>query len=130
MFHRGQDVRVHWWYRPDSYDEFVSASVAPLDLDDDKPNTKGARACVNVLEQSLHARWFWWRCRCKFKQSSASAGPWKLYARWLVDSDRYNEWMNEVDYETEDAAADQDAVAGERICSHITTSIELIPDTL
>ena len=32
---------MHWWYRPDSYDEFVAASVAPLDLDDDKPSTKG-----------------------------------------------------------------------------------------
>lgn len=33
-------------------------------------------------------------------------GPWKLYARWLLDSDKYNEWMNEIDYETEDATAD------------------------
>ncbi len=49
MFHRGQDVRVHWWYRPDSYDEFVSASVAPLDLDDDKPNNKGARVPVSPV---------------------------------------------------------------------------------
>ena len=41
-----------------------------------------------------------------------AAGPWKLYARWLVDSDKYNEWMNEVDYETEDASAEQDPAAG------------------
>ena len=119
---------MHWWYRPDSYDEFVSASVAPLDLDDDKPNTKGARACATAPQQRLHARRLWLRCRCVSEQSSMGAGPWKLYARWLVDSDKYNEWMNEVDYETEDAAADQDAMAGKRICSHITTCIEPIPD--
>ena len=41
-----------------------------------------------------------------------AAGPWKLYSRWLVDSDKYNEWMNEIDYETEDAAAEQDATVG------------------
>ncbi len=44
---RGQDVRVHWWYRPDSYDEFVAASVAPLELDDDKPSSKGEAACAS-----------------------------------------------------------------------------------
>ena len=34
-------MRVHWWYSPDSYDEYVAASVAPEELDDEKPS-KGA----------------------------------------------------------------------------------------
>ena len=25
--------------------------------------------------------------------------------RWLLDSDKFNEWMNEIDYETDEAAA-------------------------
>ncbi len=31
-------------------------------------------------------------------------GPWHVYARWLTDSERYNEWMNPADYETPHAA--------------------------
>lgn len=31
-------------------------------------------------------------------------GPWHVYARWLTDSERYNEWMNPGDYETPQAA--------------------------
>ena len=40
---------MHWWYRPDSYDEFVAASVAPLELDDDKPSTKGEASRASTL---------------------------------------------------------------------------------
>ena len=54
LAHRGQDVRVHWWYRPDSYDEFVAASVAPLELDDDKPNTKGACPDAAPIQHLAH----------------------------------------------------------------------------
>lgn len=32
-----------------------------------------------------------------------------MYARWLVDSEKYNEWMAEQDYETEEALAEQEA---------------------
>ncbi|KAL4857267.1 SWI/SNF complex subunit [Chlorella vulgaris] len=31
-------------------------------------------------------------------------GPWHVYARWLTDSEKYNEWMNPADYETPEAA--------------------------
>lgn len=40
-------------------------------------------------------------------------GPWKVYARWLQDSAKYNEWMNPIDYETEEAQAEQEAAAAE-----------------
>lgn len=36
------------------------------------------------------------------------AGPWKVNPRWVLDSENYNEWMNPVDYETEDAIAEQE----------------------
>lgn len=38
------------------------------------------------------------------------AGPRKVYIRWLLDSKKYNEWMNPVDYETEEYQAEQEAM--------------------
>ena len=43
MRRRGHEVRVHWWYRPDSYDEYVAASIAPEELDDEKPSEGALR---------------------------------------------------------------------------------------
>ena len=40
-------------------------------------------------------------------------GPWKVYLRWLQDSAKFNEWMNPIDYETEDFQAEQEAAAAE-----------------
>ena len=40
----------------------------------------------------------------------ATAGPRKVYFRWLVDSKKFNEWMNPVDYETEEYQQEQDAL--------------------
>ena len=37
-----------------------------------------------------------------------SAGPWKVNPRWVLDSEKFNEWMNPVDYETEEAIAEQE----------------------
>lgn len=36
----------------------------------------------------------------------------QVYLRWVVDSDRFNEWMNPIDYETEDAIAEQESNPG------------------
>ena len=36
------------------------------------------------------------------------AGPWKVYPRWVTDSARFNEWCNPIDYETEEAVAEQE----------------------
>ena len=63
---------VHWWYLPDSYNEFVPYASAPEELDADEVPPSGR--------------------------------PWVLHERWVVDSDTYNEWMNEGDYETEASA--------------------------
>lgn len=71
---RGPLARVHWWYLPDSYNEWIAASSAPGDVEADREPPKGQ--------------------------------PWRVYVRWVTDSDKYNEWMNEVDYETEEAVAE------------------------
>lgn len=71
---KGGAARVHWWYLPDSYDEWLPAAAAPTEIEPElKP--PGGR-------------------------------PWKVYYRWIIDSEKYNEWMNEADYETEEAVAE------------------------
>ncbi|XP_036411448.1 SWI/SNF complex subunit SMARCC1-like isoform X1 [Megalops cyprinoides] len=30
------------------------------------------------------------------------AGPWKVHAKWILDTDAFNEWMNEEDYEVDE----------------------------
>eukprot|EP00803_Ostreobium_quekettii_P007065 evm.model.scf_1407.2 EVM.evm.TU.scf_1407.2 scf_1407:7799-21268(+) len=65
---------VHWWYLPDSRDQFIAAENAPEDLEPDR----------------------------------IPIGPWKVYLRWLLDSEMYNEWMNPIDYETEEFQDEQD----------------------
>lgn len=36
---RGAQVRVHWWYHPDSYDEFIPSATAPADIEPDQPHS-------------------------------------------------------------------------------------------
>ena len=45
---------------------------------------------------------------------SCPAGPFKVFKRWLTDSVAFNEWMNPIDYETEEALAEQEA-AGQQL---------------
>ncbi|KAK9830209.1 hypothetical protein WJX72_010310 [[Myrmecia] bisecta] len=72
---RGPEAYVHWWYYPDSYDEWIPSEQAGEQLDSD----------------------------------DQGKGPWKVYARWLRDSAKYNEWMNPIDYEPEEPGAEGDA---------------------
>ncbi|XP_046690439.1 SWI/SNF complex subunit SMARCC1b isoform X2 [Silurus meridionalis] len=36
------------------------------------------------------------------EEAPTSERPWKVHAKWLLDMDTYNEWMNEEDYEVDD----------------------------
>lgn len=69
---------VHWWYLPDSYNEYVPAMSAPAEIDADELPPNGR--------------------------------PWVVHERWVVDSDTYNEWMNEGDYETEESSEENKRV--------------------
>ncbi|KAG0013207.1 hypothetical protein BGZ82_002249, partial [Podila clonocystis] len=70
-------VLVHYWYYPDSYDEWLLETTS--DFMDPEP----------VPEHE---------------------GAWNISTRWIRDSDKYNEWMNEEDYEpSSDQDQDQDA---------------------
>ncbi len=31
--------------------------------------------------------------------------------RWVTDSEKFNEWMNPIDYETEESVEEQEAIA-------------------
>jgi hypothetical protein len=65
---------VHWWYYPDSYENWIpSSEVEGEDTDPD------------------------------FER----AGPWTVTSRWLTDTEFFNEWMNELDYEVAAPIAEQ-----------------------
>ncbi|KAG0238211.1 hypothetical protein BGW42_006491 [Actinomortierella wolfii] len=72
-------VLVHYWYYPDSYDEWLPENI---DFMDPEP-------------------------------APEHAGAWSVSTRWIRDSAKYNEWMNEEDYEPgQDQNTDNDSVAG------------------
>lgn len=69
-------------------------------------------------------------------------GPWKVTLRWVLDSEKYNEWMNPVDYETDEALAEQEKLglvieAGEQaidvpfliLVSHVPSSLYNLEST-
>ncbi|KAF9179759.1 hypothetical protein BGZ51_006626 [Haplosporangium sp. Z 767] len=73
-------VLVHYWYYPDSYDEWLLETSS--EFMDPEP----------VPEHT---------------------GPWNISARWIRDSEKYNEWMNEEDYEpSSDQNSDQESAMG------------------
>lgn len=76
---RGKEAYVHWWYSPNSYNEWIPQDQAAEKLETDQP----------------------------------ARGPRKVYFRWLKDSKKYNEWMNAIDYETDEGAAEQEQRAAE-----------------
>ncbi|OZJ06071.1 hypothetical protein BZG36_01066 [Bifiguratus adelaidae] len=72
---RDGKVLVHWWYYPDSYDQWLPQSEQFIADPEDPPEHTGA---------------------------------WHVSLRWLKDSQKFNEWMNEEDYE-ENTEQDQSA---------------------
>ncbi|KAF9574576.1 hypothetical protein EC968_006189 [Mortierella alpina] len=73
-------VLVHYWYYPDSYDEWLPESSSEFMDPEPVPEHTGA---------------------------------WNISARWIRDSEKYNEWMNEEDYEpSSDQASDVDSTIG------------------
>ncbi|KAF9917559.1 hypothetical protein BX616_000607 [Lobosporangium transversale] len=72
-------VLVHYWYYPDSYDEWLLETSSEFMDPEPAPEHTGA---------------------------------WNISARWIRDSEKYNEWMNEEDYEpSSDQASDQESTA-------------------
>ena len=69
--HQGGVARVHWWYHPDSYDEWIPA----VDVDAFEPPDVLPTGDVPFGKQ------------------------WNVCCRFLLDVDRFNEWGNENDYE-------------------------------
>lgn len=70
----GPLVLVHWWYYPDSFDEWLPQKQQFADPEEAPEHT----------------------------------GPWRLNVRWLQDTVRFNEIMNEEDYEVADEGEDDD----------------------
>ncbi|KAF9985875.1 hypothetical protein BGZ75_002454 [Mortierella antarctica] len=77
---KGGKVLVHYWYYPDSYDEWLPETSSEFMDPEPVPEHTGA---------------------------------WNISARWIRDSEKYNEWMNEEDYEpSSDQASDLDSTMG------------------
>ncbi|KAF9113987.1 hypothetical protein BGX27_000380 [Mortierella sp. AM989] len=73
-------VLVHYWYYPDSYDEWLLETSSEFMDPEPVPEHTGA---------------------------------WNISARWIRDSEKYNEWMNEEDYEpSSDQNSDQESATG------------------
>lgn len=94
---------VHWWYHPDSYDDWV-----------------GAEEVCGVIEP----------------ERAPPGKAWRVQARWVRDLERFNEWMNELDYEVPpDYQGNSEAgFAAEEQCQHRSFGahlrIRLRPDDL
>eukprot|EP01041_Mallomonas_annulata_P002531 gene2531-4925_t len=74
----GSVALVHWWYHPDSYDEWIPADEVDFS---DPPD---AFPIYNASRQ--------WRVCCRF----------------IRDLELFNEWGNEIDYEMDEEKADED----------------------
>ncbi|KAG0337496.1 hypothetical protein BG004_007618 [Podila humilis] len=80
-------VLVHYWYYPDSYDEWLLETTS--EFMDPEP----------VPEH---------------------AGAWNISTRWIRDSEKYNEWMNEEDYEpSSDQSDNEESISGSPAPSNI-----------
>ena len=71
-------VLIHWWYHPDSYDEWIPDS----DIDSSDP--------PDIVFPSVKKE------------------QWRVCCRFITDCELYNEWCNEIDYENEALYADDE----------------------
>ncbi len=99
----GEQSFVHWWYYPDrfamnqhvlfeyiftitsSYDSLLPVSEVEIDGETPEPKCMRLRAVEGITFTFVHA------------------AVWEVQGRWLTDLKTYNEFMNEEDYEVEDA---------------------------
>lgn len=89
---KGPLALVHWWYYPDSYDNWIDANEVQGD-----PETDSAQKSV-----------------------------WKITDRFLYDTDMFNEWMNEIDYELEEDFEVQDVLPKKRTFSEMQSGADML----
>ncbi|CAH1103195.1 unnamed protein product [Psylliodes chrysocephalus] len=70
---REKMVMMHWYYFPNSFDTWVNLESAGLE---------GLSVESNP---------------------SPHSGPWRISCTWVYETDQYNEWMSEEDYEVDEA---------------------------
>lgn len=73
-------IFMHWYYFPDSYDTWVTVEGALEQIPEGNGENRGPSG-----------------------SSGDPDAPWRVSSTWLLDSDQYNEWMTEEDYEVDDA---------------------------
>ncbi|CAG7713858.1 unnamed protein product [Allacma fusca] len=76
IFKKDRHILFHWYYFPDSYDTWVQADLSEIGKED--PPDQIPRLLLTPDHK------------------------WRVTASWLIDLDKYNEWMNEEDYEVDE----------------------------
>ncbi|XP_057661978.1 SWI/SNF complex subunit SMARCC2 [Diorhabda carinulata] len=71
-YKRDKMVMMHWYYFPNSFDTWVNLESAGLE--------------GLTIENN----------------SSPHSGPWRVSCNWVYETDQYNEWMSEEDYEVDE----------------------------
>lgn len=69
---RDKMIMMHWYYFPNSFDTWVNLETAGLE---------------GLSIEST---------------PSPHSGPWRVSSTWVYDTDQYNEWMSEEDYEVDE----------------------------
>lgn len=72
IYKRDKMVMMHWYYFPNSFDTWVNLESAGL--------------------EGLSIE----------NNSSPHSGPWRVSCTWIYETDQYNEWMSEEDYEVDE----------------------------
>ncbi len=91
--YHGGVALVHWWYHPDSYDEWIPSS----DVDFSEPPD------VMPLQDP--------------------SKPWEICCRYVFDCAIFNEWGNEIDYMRENSTTGNDEDEVEEVVDTTTTAI-------
>ncbi|NWQ84462.1 SMRC2 protein, partial [Columbina picui] len=87
---RDKQVLLHWGYYPDSYDTWIPASEIEASVED-APTPEKPRKVTGS------PGWGWG------SRSPLTRPPRpQVHAKWILDTDTFNEWMNEEDYEVTD----------------------------
>lgn len=75
-------------------------------------DTEGMDYCRTLSVRDTHALVHWWyypdcfdswipsdEVQGELEEEETPSGPWHVQLRWLQDTEIFNEWMNEIDYE-------------------------------
>ncbi len=109
----GSQALIHWWFKPSSYDEWIPGNMVEGEAPESNHDPNTAWKVVESLSSSLRLS----LCRRNIRYSAFPFGPLPpslcchdhsicssntQAERFLIDLEKHNEWMVELDYEIDD----------------------------